>query len=350
MNRTALRNLLTRYIDNQCTLEERQLIESWYELIGEPTEIDLSEAQWQALEAKIWKQLQPAPAFNPDEEAVVRPLWPRLAVAVSSIAAVVAIAVGINWYVQPNESMPANSPLVTRLEQIQWQQYANATATPKIIDLPDGSRVTLEPQAQLAVQKTYSHNPQSRDVRLLGEATFDVKRDPSRPFLVYSGDIVTKVLGTRFSVRATAPDKPIEVVVQTGKVTVYRQNTVEASASTESNGVILTPNQKVTYFPDNQQFATSVTDNPQPIHTISPEKASTYLIFDETPLQEVLHRLEATYGTEIELDREALASCPFTGDLTQQPLYTKLDLLCGAINGSYEIRGTKILITGKGCL
>ena len=168
--------------------------------------------------------------------------------------------------------------------------------------------------------------------------------------MVYSGDIITKVLGTRFSIYATEPNKPIEVVVQTGKVTVYRSNTTQASINSESNGVILTPNQKVTYFPDNHQFTTSVTDNPQPLHSVAPEKASTYLVFDETPLRDVLHRLEETYGTEIELERESLANCPFTGDLTQQNLYTKLDLLCGTINGSYEIRGTKILITGKGCL
>ena len=186
-------------------------------------------------------------------------------------------------------------------------------------------------------------------MRLLGEASFDVHRDPEHPFLVYCGDIITRVLGTTFQIRANDPAQPTQVTVQSGKVTVYRQ-TAEGNASFNPNsGVILTPNQKATYFPDNKQFVTGITENPQPIVVDPDQKKSSELIFNDTPIGEVIHQLEVIYGTEIELEQESLSHCPFTGNLVSQALYTKLELLCGTINGTYEVRGTRILITGKGC-
>lgn len=348
MNRSTLHDLLTRYTANLCTNEELQFVESWYELIGEPFEPALSEVELQELEVKIWNKLRHGNAFESKKESDVRPLWQRLRVALTAIAAAMAIAWGVYWYQHKQWEASSSNLLVSKQDQTKWQQHYNKTDTVKEIILPDGSKVELAPRAQLAVYINF--NQQNRNVRLLGDATFDVKRNAAMPFVVYSGDIITKVLGTRFRIRSTEPHKKIEVLVQSGKVTVYRQYNKEASTNTESNGVILSPNQKVTYFPDNHQFAASLTENPQPVDIVTSGNSTISLMFEETPLGEILGKLEEIYGIEIELDREVLANCPFTGNLTQKKLYTKLDLLCGAINGTYEIMGTKILITGKGCL
>src|SRR5690606_22977878 len=80
---------------------------------------------------------------------------------------------------------------------------------------------------------------------LRGEALFDVERDTLRPFYVYAGDVVTKVLGTSFTVRAIESDKKITVAVKTGKVSVSTKPGVSVNQS--SSEVILTPNQKAVY-------------------------------------------------------------------------------------------------------
>jgi transmembrane sensor len=348
MNRSAFLELLTRYETNRCTPEECQLIEQWYELLGEPVEIPFSEEQWLAMEQKLWHQVQP-PILDADidSDPPVRPLWHKVFYIACGVAAVIAIVMGGNWNQYLQSGFFRQQSLITKTEQADWTQYRNETAKHKEIKLADGSRVILAPRAQLAVHKAFDQK--NRDVRLLGEASFDVHRNPARPFLVYSGDIITKVLGTTFRIAAKDPGQPIQVTVQSGKVTVYRQTASDQTRIGPSSGVILTPNQKATYFPDNRQFVTSITENPQPIVAPSEEKASVPLIFSETPMEEVIHKLEIIYGTEIELEQESLGHCPFTGNLTHQALYTKLELLCGTINGTYEVRGTKILITGKGC-
>ncbi|MEO6282045.1 MAG: FecR domain-containing protein [Dyadobacter sp.] len=345
MNRSALIELLTRYQASQSTPEENQLVEQWYELLGEPVEIPLSEEQWLAMEQKLWRKVQPlAPETDGDLAYQVTPLWRKVALVSCGIAAMIAVAVGLNWN---RMGLSGQQSLIAQVERTDWTAYRNETSKPMEVKLSDGSVVTLEPKAQLAVHKAF--NQKNRDVRLLGEASFNVHRDPSRPFLVYSGDIITKVLGTTFQIRAADPGQPIQVTVQSGKVTVYRQAASVLTNVSPSTGVILTPNQKATYFPDNEQFVTSIAEDPQPIKVSADEKVPVSLIFNETPIEDVIRQLEIIYGTEIELEQESLSHCPFTGNLTSQALYTKLELLCGTINGTYEVRGTKILITGKGC-
>ncbi len=350
MNRSTLIDLLTRYEAHACTPDESQLVEQWYELLGEPVEIPLTEEQWVLMEQKLWRKVQPQAQENDASSApFVRPLWRRLALAACGIAAVIAVTVGLNW----NERLlpgwfGRQTALVDRVEQNDWTQYVNETGKPEDIMLPDGSRVVLSPEAQLAVHKAF--NRKNRDVRLLGEASFDVHRDPGRPFLVYSGDIITKVLGTTFRIRADDPRQPIQVTVQSGKVTVYSPAVSDPDNLSPNRGVILNPNQKATYFPDNKQFVTGLSEDPQPIAAPAEAKAAVpSLEFTDTPIGDVIRRLEVIYGMEIELEQESLRHCPFTGNLTHQSLYTKLELLCGTINGSYEVRGTKILIMGKGC-
>ncbi|MCF0074916.1 FecR domain-containing protein [Dyadobacter sp. CY261] len=349
MNRSAFLALLTRYETHTCTSEESQLVEQWYELLGEPIEIPLSEEHWLMMEQMLWRKVQPqTPELGVEPVLFVRPLWRKVAFIASGIAAVIAIVIGLNWYQKLHSNWFGQQSLIDKVEQTEWTQFVNESGKYKEVKLPDGSIVVLSPRSQLAVHKEF--NKKTRDVRLLGEASFNVRRDPSRPFLVYSGDITTKVLGTTFQVRAGDPGQPIQVTVQSGKVTVYRQAAKDLTNVSPNRGVILTPNQKATYFPDNEQFVTSITEDPQPIMASVSEKVTApSLVFEDTPIGEVIHQLEVIYGTEIELEQESLSHCPFTGNLTHQDLYTKLELLCGTINGSYEVRGTKILITGKGC-
>lgn len=325
-------------------------MEQWYELLGEPVEIPLTEEQWVLMEQKLWRKVRPEAQENTAASVLfIRPLWRRMAVAACGVAAMVAIAVGLNL----NERLLPDwfgrqAALVDRVEQNDWTQYVNQTGQPEEIRLPDGSCVVLSPYAQLAVHKEF--NKKNRDVRLLGEAAFDVHRDPGRPFLVYSGDIITKVLGTTFRIRADDPRQPIQVTVQSGKVTVYWPAADEVGNLSPNRGVILNPNQKATYFPDNKQFVTGLSEDPQPIAVPAEAKAAVpSLECTDMPIGDVIRRLEVIYGMEIELEQESLSHCPFTGNLTHQSLYTKLELLCGTINGSYEVRGTKILIMGKGC-
>ena len=91
--------------------------------------------------------------------------------------------------------------LVENLENkeiIQIERYNNG-ANPLKINLEDGSIVTLEKQSKLSYPTHFQKN--KRMVILEGEALFEIAKNPEKPFYVYDNEIVTKVLGTRFSIK-----------------------------------------------------------------------------------------------------------------------------------------------------
>jgi hypothetical protein len=63
-------------------------------------------------------------------------------------------------------------------------------------------------------------------------------------------------------------------------------------------------------------------------------------------LSEVLSQIETTYGINLLLENNKMKLCPFSGDISQQDLYTKLQLICKAFNATYETRGVEIFIKG----
>ena len=100
----------------------------------------------------------------------------------------------------------------------------------------------------------------------------------------------------------------------------------------------------VIYSEENNLFVTKLVDNP-----IALSNSNENFSFDDTPLYEVLSRLKKVYGIDIEVDNKSLYECPLTADISNKGLYSQLTLICAAIRGNYEVKGTIILISGKGC-
>lgn len=224
--------------------------------------------------------------------------------------------------------------------------HENDESKEQVIVLEDGSKVTLQPHSTLHYAQPFRAD--KREVFLEGEAFFEVTKNPSKPFLVYYNNIVTRVLGTSFRVNTNAQTGDIEVAVKSGKVQVYENESLLKDRINKA--IILTPNQKLVYKPDNRLFETLLVEKPEPLidESIRGEIAGPY-VYDQEKLVNVFSHLELTYGIEIVLDNPNLNNCVFTGDVSSQDLYTKLKIICLTTNASYEINGTKILIKGKGC-
>lgn len=71
--------------------------------------------------------------------------------------------------------------------------------------------------------------------------------------------------------------------------------------------------------------------------------------FDETPLSEVLGKLEKAYGVEITLSEDKMLDCPVTADVSSENLYGKMEIIGAVLNAKYEITGSSILLSGGGC-
>ncbi len=345
MSRTTFALLLQKYGDGTATAAERQVVDDWFALIDEKPQA-LSATDWQHLEGRLWKKLESqALGIEPSDVPVI-PFWRRASVRWAAAASIAGILLLGYFRYQP--STPTEPTLtITTEHRLGMKRAKNGSTKPMPVRLEDGSTVWLDPAGEIQFPTHFS--TARREVTLTGNAFFDIARNPDRPFFVKAGAIETKVLGTSFWIRANPTSRQVQVSVKTGKVSVYESAKASLARSTKSgSGVILTPNHRVTFFTENSLFVTSLVEVPTVQSPVLEQKNQSFQ-FDDTPLSEVLNRLETAYGIAIEVDKQALASCPLTADLTNKSLYAQLDIICAAIQGAYEVKGTTILVSGKGC-
>jgi ferric-dicitrate binding protein FerR (iron transport regulator) len=344
MSRKKFGQLLQKYLRGECTPQEKQFVEHWYGLLETETGESSQELDSAELENRLWNQIQQK--MDTDELADQTPVIPIKPFNYRWIGiAASVLLIGIWFYVsQPTTNLQFIRAL-TASKQTDWVERTNSSAQPLAIHLEDGSTVQLAAQSSLRFPKHFAAG--KRTVYLTGDAFFSIQKMPSRPFYVHTNEVITKVLGTSFFVRTRPDTKQIRVEVVTGRVTVYRET---SDKQPSSNGVVLSPNQAATFFREAEHFVTGLVDSPKVIQSTAIEKETLSFQFDDTPLIEVLAKLEQAYGIDIEVENEQQKACPLTADLTNQPLYTQLDIICAALKSTYEIQGTTILISGKGCI
>lgn len=343
MNRKAFRQLLKKYSDDSCTLEERKIVDQWYDLIGKDYTA-ISSEELNEIEDRLWAKLQGSTTGAYRKKTIIIRWKYTLA---ASVLVIMFISL-LRFYNNQHAISPTS--MVDAKANEGYLEETNSTKNSKQIQLEDGSFVLIYPGAKLSYPRHFSET--RREVYLEGEAFFTVSKSPGRPFYVYSKQIVTQVLGTSFGI--SNKQGRLEVAVKTGKVAVYENgDQLKLNAGEQkSNGVIITPNQKVTYYQQERHFITSVADQPVPVLKEAGEQKTVSLDFNyrETPVAKVLEDLEKTYQLEIVMENEKIKNCLFTGDLTDENLFNKLEGICLVFGADYQVKGTKILLKGgKDC-
>jgi transmembrane sensor len=229
---------------------------------------------------------------------------------------------------------------------IPLEHVIRSTDAPVPTYLPDGSTVVLQPGSELQYGAGFGDS--LRVVFLKGEAFFDVKRDVTKPFLVYSGNVLTKVLGTSFTISAFQSVKNVTVSVKTGRVSVFPLRGKKRDwEGIMKDGMILTANQELVYEADELKVTRRLVEDPEIVEFPAPGRL---FDFNNTPASEVLETLAAAYGVEILFDRDVIRLCYLTARLDKEPLFEKLDLICRTIGAGYEQLDGAIIVTSHGCL
>ena len=261
-------------------------------------------------------------------------------VARQGMAALLVVVIGVSWYVFTNGDSPVAfvaplpaAPIPSLVETI------NPTKQPIRVVLNDGSEVVLSPQSSLRYPAQFSAT--ARIVYLKGEGSFSVKRR-NGSFLVHAGGMVTKVLGTRFVVRAFDRDRKITVRVLSGKVSVYTPKPEAATGTKEVNGLILNANQAAIYEKSDGNLTKTVVANP---FLVGQTGKPPQFVYDEVPLPVILRELETGYAIPIQFDEQRFEGCRITASLASESLYEKLDILCKAASARYEITDGQIVIS-----
>ena len=199
--------------------------------------------------------------------------------------------------------------------------------------LPDGSMVALNTKSKLIFPSKFNNNV--REVTIIGEAFFDVKPNPEKPFIINAGNAQIKVLGTSFNVCAYPETETVEVIVKTGKVQVISK--VEDLIA-ENPKVFLAPGEKGTLFNVNNVLSKSTNANPNFLAWKTHD-----LIFNKIPLNEVIRCLEKVYHIEIQVKEAELNDLLLTAHFDKKPIDFVLDVVRLTFN--LELSGENELFT-----
>ena len=217
-------------------VSDARLSQIFGEALGDEPSKEETLAAWEAFEKKHISSEEEHLSFEKDS-IVMNEKKVSKARILTWITASVAVAASLFLFIfrssqeisQPTEfSMELFSEVTSpkQVEQTLSDGYcvvSTPAATTTLVTLSDGTRVMLNANSTLEYPASFD-DAEVREVRLKGEAHFEVTKNPHRPFVVKAGEMQTQVLGTIFDVKAYRKDAP-KVTLMEGKVKVSNADT-----------------------------------------------------------------------------------------------------------------------------
>jgi ferric-dicitrate binding protein FerR (iron transport regulator) len=226
----------------------------------------------------------------------------------------------------------------SRAASINYQLIETTPGQKTTVHYSDGSDIVMNANSQMRVPERITTVDTMR-VWLEGEALFSITRMPednSRTFIVHTPDGDVSVLGTEFSVNTT--DGLSRVVLKQGSVRVN----VQDSVSSKKLQYDMEPNQ-MALFSHNLDKIKVEQVNPE-VYT---SWASDSLVLDNTPLSDLIKRLEFTYDIEIKVSNKALLDKKLTGRFKNLNLSFILEGIAKTLNVDIEKREQTVYINEK---
>lgn len=194
-----------------------------------------------------------------------------------------------------------------------------------VVQLSDGSEVQLNYGSK--IKYPYLFSGDTREVTLTGEGFFKVAPDPEKPFIVKAGDLSIKAVGTTFNVLAYPDHDAVETTLVTGKVILEQ---VKKGGENKNIGT-LKPGMHVNYNIQTGSISSSE-GNVQKYISWTEGK----LIFEDTPILQVTERLSRMFHVDFDV-KDELKDYIYTVTFTDEPLYQILDLMAIATPVAYKI-------------
>ena len=331
-----IKELLQRYLEGTASAREREelmklnaqgkldedLVEKVMKEIftEEPTQ-DMSQDHARQILASILSH----------EQAGIIPIRRKRVHAWMAAAAILIFVMTGVWIFSVNK-LP-NQIAGTEIKDDKISTYTDLQGS--YIRLPDGSKVILNEGSQLSYRESYGKT--TREVTLTGEAYFDVKHDPERPFIVRSNNVTTRVLGTAFNVKAYAGQSEIIVTVTRGKVKVFEK---------EHELDVITPDQQIAVNTTSHQFVKTEVDAEALL-----EWTNRFLILDHVTMEEAADIIGTRYHVTITFANEKLKHCNVMATFQNDESLSHVLTVVSAINQmQYSMREDgSVLIEGKGC-
>ena len=232
--------------------------------------------------------------------------------------------------------------------QSSYKTFAASKAgEKKFFLLADGTKVTLNAGSNIDISESF--NKSTREIRLNGEAFFEVAHNKDKPFIIHTQTMNIKVLGTTFNVKAYAEDNIMETSLIEGSVEVGMNNSREKVILKPSEKIIL-PNKaaKENRVTHNENAKSYIIQNLTYDQTDSSFAEISWkesrLVFTDQSFEELAKTLERWYNIHVRFDDESTRAFRFTATFENKSIVQVLDALRLSRQFRYTIKENEIII------
>jgi ferric-dicitrate binding protein FerR (iron transport regulator) len=326
---------IDKLITNKCSLDEAVLIVQYLDEHPELLNEYFTITEWgtfkhdlklsQNLSNKFWQNI----SENTINQKRTISLFRKL-----SIAASIALLIGLSWFSYKNLFNKNNNVIVAKIA-IATKNIENKGNIPLFVTLPDSSIVELYPNSSISYQEKFTNH--KRGVVLIGEAIFSVKKDKSSPFKVYSDSLVTTVLGTKFRVQSFNKENTINVVLYEGRVSV---SNLSKNPNSSQKSYFLVPGNLLVY--NKKSMKSEITSSTlgfkenlvvgKNIHNSNLATNNNWYMFNNQSLSEVFDQLSLLYNETIQYNKSDLKSKSFIGKIDKSDSLVNILKTIGLLN------------------
>ncbi|WP_423126964.1 FecR family protein [Gaoshiqia sp. Z1-71] len=329
------KELLIKYLKNNCTNDEFDEIVGWIETEAlkkdakswsfdqwtkfKPDLKKKDECKFNALLYKIHYEINLK--YRKDEETgVIR--FSNVARWLSRAAAILFLPLlGVILYMLSDHNFQMNKYTDLAVDSLE---IIAPVGSRTVVQLTDGTEINLNYGSKIKYPRNFRN---TREVTLSGEGFFDVAHHPDKPFIVKTGKLNVKALGTKFNVSAYPDDDMIETTLVEGKVVI--EKTIQEGTN-QSIGTML-PGQHVVYHLNSGKVTTTKG---------SVDKYVAWkdgrLVFDNEPITGMTGKLGKMFNIDFEVADNA-KDFSYTVTFFNDPLELILDLMTETTPITYNV-------------
>tara|TARA_Y100001972_G_scaffold128554_1_gene190157 strand:- start:1311 stop:2318 length:1008 start_codon:yes stop_codon:yes gene_type:complete len=334
-----MEHLIVKYLQNSLSPQEAEELKKWIEekplnskvfenIVGE-WNLSVTEVN-QSKELIRHKILSDKTSTNHNDSPVkeIDKSGPGISLhAMLRYAALIIVALGIVFAIYQFQKDQEPTHITTEQNVIIEKETAPGQRI--TFELPDGSIVKLNAGSKLFFPVQF--NTEHREVKLIGEAFFDIKRDEKRPFRILTEDVRIKVLGTLFNVKSYPEENITAVGVKSGKVSV---------SASQGDPVILVSNDLLEYTASSGDLSQRRIED----YDLVFGWIDQIMVIDEQTILQILRRLEKWYNVEFIVQKNLDEKKKFTAKYVSPSMEAVLESLSYAYDFNYKINENKIII------
>ncbi len=322
-------DLIGKYLAGEASEQEREMVSVWVRVSDEneqyfnqlrtifdkaATVRDVPQFDIDAAWRKVKEDLKGRSAPVPLRRNRSMTIWYRA-------AAIAIIVSGIGWYLLKTPSV----------DSAYAPREVVAEAAARTDTLPNGANVFLNKQTHLSY--AYDNKTNTHEVKLKGEAYFNINKTRKEDFIVNAGDVFVRDIGTSFNVRAYPDSDEVEVLVEEGEVRFF---------TNENPGISLKASGKGVY---NRKTGTFTVESPEPNITAYKTR---FFVFTGTSLKTVAETVNNVYGKRFVVP-EHLETCTITVSFRDESVEEIAAVIAETLALQYTDDGNEIVFSGDGC-